>query len=296
MPPEAAAAPTPTASPTPAPTPTATAPVASPEPASPAPAPDLSFDNLGSADDLDFVEVPEETVVQPEATPPAAEVQPAAAPPAPVAEPAPTPPTPAPAQQPAQAQPAAPAPVQADNSPQGLVQQLEQHRAAVISALAAERFKLSPEEVSALDADATAAIPQIMSRVYYEAMQSTLMHLQNQVPRMVLGILNAQKTSDSATDKFYGQFPSLDRGKHHQDVLQFATMLRQTNPRISEQDLFAMVGAAVMAKNGISAVPAAPAARPPQPAPFVPATPGASVRVVPEPESPYAGLGQDWDQ
>lgn len=294
MPPEAATAPTPTASPSPAPTPTAAAPVASPEPAPVPSSPEPeSFANLGSADDLDFVEVPEETVVQPEA-PPAEPAQPAAEAKPPAPAPAPVPPA-APPAQPQQAQPAAPAPVQADNSPQGLVQQLEQHRSAVIQALAAERFKLSPEEVSALDADATAAIPQIMSRVYYEAMQSTLMHLQNQVPRMVLGILNAQKSSDSATDKFYGQFPALDRTKHHNDVLQFASMLRQTNPRISEADLFSMVGAAVMAKNGLSMQPAVAPARPPQPAPFVPATPGSSVRVVPEPESPFAGLGQDWD-
>lgn len=289
--PEAAPVQTPVASPSPAPTPVATPSVASPEPVS---SPDTSFENLGSADDLDFVEVESsEPVVQPETTP-AVQAQPAAKAPPPAPAPVQAPPQAAPAQQPVQAQPAAPAPGQVDNSPQGLVQQLEQHRAAVIQALAADRFKLSPEEVSALDADATAAIPQIMSRVYYEAMQSTLMHLQNQVPRMVLGILGAAQSSHSAEGKFYQRFPAIDRGKYHRDVLQFATMLRQANPRISEADLFTMTGAAVMAKNGL-APQAAPAQRPPQPAPFVPAAPGSSVRVIPEAESPFAGLGQDWD-
>lgn len=283
-------APAPDPSPAPAPTPDTT-------PASPTP--DSSFENLGSADDLDFVEVPEEPVAEPPA--PAVEEQPAvAAPPAPTPAPAPQPPPQA--AQPAQEQPAAPAPAQGsqpDDSPQGLVQQLEQHRAAVLDALAADRFKLSPEEISALDTDATAAIPRIMSRVYYEAMQSTLLHLQNQVPRMVLSVLNAQNSSTKAEDKFYGQFKNLDRSKHHNDVLAFATMLRQTNPKISEADLFAMVGAAVMAKNGIAPTLAPNGGtppRPPSPAPFVPATPGSSVRLVPEAPSPWAGLGQDFDE
>jgi hypothetical protein len=190
--------------------------------------------------------------------------------------------------------------VEPDNSPQGLVKQLEQHRSAVISSLAADRFKLSPEEVSAIDTDAVGAIPNIMARVYYEAMQSTLLHIQNLVPQVVMNMMKVQKQNDDVENAFYGQFKTLDRGKHHADVVQFANMLRGTNPQITQADLFAMIGAAVMAKHNLSNVqPNGSSGIPPrsaQPAPFVPAMPGAHVRVTPEPESPWAGLGKEFDE
>lgn len=261
------------------------------------------FANLGSADDLDAtIEIPSQTA----ATPPAGEAPaaPAEAPLVPTPEP-PKPPTPAaqpPQEQPA-AQPAAtPAPAQADlTSPQGLVQQLAVHRDAVLDGLAADRFKLSPEEIKAVDTDAVAAIPRIMARTYYEAMQSTLLHINNMVPQMVLNTIRAQRASDQIEDAFYGQFKALDRLKHGGDVQTFAKMMRATNPKITQQDLFAMVGAAVMGKYGLQNVPAAPGGngatpRTPQPPPFVPAPPGASVKVIPEPESPWAGLGKDFDE
>jgi hypothetical protein len=168
-----------------------------------------------------------------------------------------------------------------------------------MDALAAERFKLSPEEVSALDTDAVAAIPHVMARVYYEAMQSTLLHIQNMVPQVVMNMIKVQKQNDDVENAFYGRFKALDRTKHHGDVVQFAQMLRGTNPQISQEDLFAMIGAAVMAKHQLQA-PAQgmngnAALRQSQPAPFVPAAPGSSVRIIPETDTPFSGLGKDWD-
>ena len=202
--------------------------------------------------------------------------------------------------QPAPAEASAPGQGEPDNSPQGLVQQLEQHRGAVLNALAADRFKLSPEEISAIDTDAVGAIPHVMARVYYEAMQSTLLHIQNMVPQVVMNMIKVQKENDDVENSFYGQYKALDRMKHHGDVMQFANMLRGSNPKMSRADLFAMVGAAVMAKNGLTnPQPNGNSGVPPrhaQPAPFVPATPGASVRITPEPDSPFSGLGRDWDE
>lgn len=282
----------------PASAPSAPAPSApSPEPLADSP---QSFDNLGSYDDLDSVEVSADSV---EAAPDAAVVDQSTAaqsPPAPAEAPPPQQPQPVaakPVQEQPQAQAPAPGPVEPDNSPQGLVQQLEQHRGAVIGALAAERFKLSPEEVSAIDTDAVGAIPHVMARVYYEAMQSTLLHIQNMVPQVVMNMIKAQKQSDDVENAFYGQFNTLDRMKHHQDVIQFAQLLRAQNPRISQQDLFSMVGAAVAAKHNLQARAANGNGAVPRPAQhaFRPAPAGATVRVVPETESPFAGLGKDWE-
>ena len=301
-------APAPASAPS-APSAPAAAPSAPPVSPSPTSAPSSPagadpFANLGNADDLDVsIEVPSQTAAPPSAeAPPAAPkqappVQPAQVPPAEVKPPV-QPPQETPAAQPA----ATPSPAAADlTSPQGLVQQLAQHRDAVLDGLAADRFKLSPEEIKAVDTDAVAAIPRIMARTYYEAMQSTLLHINNMVPQMVLNTIRAQKVSDDIENAFYGQFKALDRLKHGGDVQTFARMMRQTNPKITQQDLFAMVGAAVMGKYGLQNVPAAPGGngatpRTPQPPPFVPAPPGAQVKVVPEPESPWAGLGKDFDE
>lgn len=280
----------------------------SPAPSTPAAAPsDTSFENLGSYDDLDSVEVSDGSVDAPlegaaggepaqGATTPLPETPPATPPPA-TAKPAQEPPKEQPKAAPAEA--STPGRAEPDNSPQGLVKQLEQHRSAVLDALAAERFKLSPEEISAIDTDAVGAIPHVMARVYYEAMQSTLLHIQNMVPQVVANMIKVQKQNDEVETAFYGQFKALDRAKHHGDVMQFAQMLRGSNPQITQADLFAMVGAAVMAKNNLSAPAtngAAGTPRPAQPAPFVPATPGAHVRVIPEGEAPFAGLGKDFDE
>lgn len=257
------------------------------------------WDNLGFTGDDDSVEVPVETVDEQPAAP-VVEVKPDATPP--VVPPPVQPPQPAPAAVTPPQEAASPAPAKAeapvaDSSPQGLVQQLEQHRGAVIEALAADRFKLTPEEATALDTDAIAAIPRVMARVYYEAMQSTLLNIQNHVPRMVKELLRTEKVSSDAESAFYGQFKTIDRSKHHADVIAFANGFRQMNPQISQADLFAMVGAAIMAKHGLGAAPAAPVVPNgggPQ-VPFVPAAPGATVRTTQEPVNPWDGLGKDYD-
>jgi len=137
-----------------------------------------------------------------------------------------------------------------------------------------------------------------MARVYYEAMQTTLIQIQNLVPRLVQNIVGMQKSHDEAEQGFYGQYPALQsaRSKVHNDVLATAAMFRKMNPQIGKDELFAMVSAAVAAKHGLSlAAPAMNGGRPPQ-APFVPAQAGAHVKVTPEPESPWAGLGRDYDE
>lgn len=235
----------------------------------------------------------------PKATP--AAVDPKTAKPAVVPPAAPT--EPAPAQPVASvAQPsAAPAPAE----PQSLVQQLDQHREAVIDGLAAERFQLTKEEADALELDATKAIPRLMAKTYYSATQSALLHIQNFVPQMVVQMVRAMREQEKAEDAFYAAHTHLDRGKHAADVNQFSQLFRTSNPQLPQNDLLAMVAAATMAKHGI--VPGAavgvqpnggkPAASAPQPRipPFVPARPGVGVRVSPEQESPFAGLGRDFE-
>jgi len=102
-----------------------------------------------------------------------------------------------------------------------------------------------------------------------------------------------------AEDAFYGKYKFLDRTKHAVDVGQFSQAFKSTNPALAQDDLLAMVAAAIQGKHGLvmpTAAPGAPPA-PQQPAipSFVPARPGTAVRVTPEAEGPYAGLGRDHD-
>lgn len=181
--------------------------------------------------------------------------------------------------------------------PQSLVEQMAQHESELIASLAADRFKLTKEEADALEVNAVEAIPRIMARTYMAATQSALLHIQKHVPRMIQNVVRMLDEQKKAEDSFYGRFKAIDRAKHAADVLNFSRAFRAANPQITQEDLFSMVGSAVMAKHGLVNQPAAPAApQQPQVPAFVPARSGASVQMVPEPENPFAGLGRDHDE
>lgn len=245
----------------------------------------------GDFDDIQLVETPE-PATETQATP-ASEAQPVT--PAPEAE------KPAPVQEPPKVEPAKPEAAPTAPSPpveeQGgsLQEQLTTHRGALIDALASERFKLTPQEEEALENDAVAEFPKLMSRVYLETMTAVLNHIQNSVPLLIRHQMGVLANERMAEKRFFEQFKTIDRAKHAQDILQFAQTFRQQNPRIPEADLFALVGAAVMAKHGLPAQIQGNGAATPQPTPFVPARPGSTVRITPEEENPFAGLGRDFD-
>ncbi len=266
-------------------------------------APVDEFSQLGLPDDEGSESV--ELASEPEA--PAAEVKPVTPPEvAPVASPAAKPAEPKAAAPPAVVAPKEPAAAAAPppSEPQSLNEQLTQHREALIDGLAKERFSLTPEETSALETDAVQAIPRLLARVYYESVRATLNHLQSHVPPMVGNFLKMKEAQTEAETAFYGRFPALNKKAHGMDVNQFAHAFRQQNPSVSADDLMSMIGAAVMAKHQIPMV--APAAQGtsgtlvngiPKPAspPFVPARSGATVTMTPEAASPFAGLGQDFE-
>lgn len=237
---------------------------------------------------------------QPGAPPAVPPVAAASAPAAPQAAPAQTPP-----QEPQTAAPAAPAQASAPTDPGSLARELEQHRDGVIAALAADpRFGLSQEEATLLETDPGKAVPQLLARTYYQAMSAALSHMNNFVPQMITRHIEGQRIQNEREATFYDKFKGLNKAKHGQDVLTFARIFRAQNPNLPMEDLFGLVGAAVMAKHGINGVASAPLGTPaggppPQPAittpPFTPAAAGTMVRTTPLEESPFAGLGQDWD-
>lgn len=289
-----AGAPTAPSSPAPStPAPTAPEPSSTPAPESPG----AEFAGLGTDfDDMVEVEVPAEGGEQP---------VPPAEPPKPVEEPTPAPPPAAEAKKPEA--PPAPAPegqkepASAPSEPRGLVEQLAQHRDAIVNELAQSRFALNKEDekafTDALDVDATKAlvdyVPKFGARVYYEAVTAALNHINQFVPNMIANTMKAMEQHQAVEKQFFTQFPQVQKDKHWNDVVTFANLFKQQNPRMSQADLLAMVGAAVVAKNKLNGAAAQPSQRRPSTPPFVPATAGAGVRVSREPDSPWAGLGED---
>jgi len=284
-----------------------------------------SFDGLGGFDesDIDTIEIqgadatagaPPKTT--PSATPSASappETPATAAPAAPQSATPQTPQAPAASPTPAAAQPPSPAPAPQEGAPSApqasvpsdpgqMLEMLEKNAKEVIDNLAASpQFALSNDEATLLETNPAQAVPRILARTYYQAVNATLAHINNLVPGMIDRHTRLMKAQQENEDAFYGKFPTIKKDLHGADVARFAQIFKQQNPQMTKDDFFAMVGAAVMAKHGLMNAPSAPAApvgaTPSTPAtpPFTPAKPGAAVRTTPIEESPFSGLGQEWE-
>ena len=94
-------------------------------------------------------------------------------------------------------------------------------------------------------------MPKLLSKVYYETMTSVVNHIQNNVPQLVRHVMDVAKAETSAEERFFGKFNAIKPDVHGQDVMNFARAFRQANPRVTEEELFALVGTAVMAKHNL---------------------------------------------
>lgn len=274
--------------------------------------PGSDFDGLGGFDEI---EVPAEVAAPPTPAPvknevvtPPASAAPQQAPqaqaPAPPVQAA-TPPQPAPQETPqvAQAAPGQPASVPADAA--SLLKEFDAHREGLIEALAADpRFGLTADEATMLETEPAKAVPKLLARTYFMAMNAALTHINNLVPNMITRHVEATRVQSEREGAFYKKFPALQREKHHNEVMNFARVFRQQDPNMGFDDLTSLVGAAVMAKYGIAPgmvangghAPASTGVQPAAPAPFVPARPGVSVQTTPLDDNPFMGLGADYDE
>lgn len=175
---------------------------------------------------------------------------------------------------------------------QDMLRQLDTERDKLIAGLAAERFALTKEEAEAIGTEPERVIPALMAKTYYSAVTSALMHIRNMVPTLAQEAFMEMMAAKEAEDAFYKKYPGLDRQKHGADAARIAMAFRRANPKISRDELESMVAAAVAAKYNID-LRSAPRV---ESRPFRPASPGNGVRVVREPESPFEGLGRDYDE
>jgi len=254
----------------------------------------MDWSSLGSADDLDHVEIPAEPppVEKPEVVPPAAPQAPA------VQEP-PKATHVAEAQSPGTT---ADRPLSAAD-PWRIAEGLEANREAVIAHLAQSKFALSENDIKELDSDVTVAVPKLLSRVFLESQMAMQKFLAQAVPGMVKQYNQVTGANSDAEKKFFDTHKALDskNPQHRETAVRIATLYRQANPGIPLEQLIQEVGPMVMASLRINA-PAATAAQPMQagrrPAAqgFRPAVNGGGgAPIAAEPSNEWAGLGQTYD-
>lgn len=281
-------------SPAPALTPSPT-PEPGPTPTPPAPEPNM-WDNLGSADDLDFLAIPP-TPAPPTPTPPQP-TPPAPTPPVPP-QPGATPPqqpTPAPTPQ---EPPAPPAAQLSASDPAGIADAIEQNRDAVLAHLASTKFAFSEDDIKDLETDVVATMPKLLARVFMEAQMSMQKFLAQSVPGMVKQYQTVSTANNAAEQKFFATHKGLDiqNPQHRQTVVRLATLYRQANPTMPLEQLIQEVGPVAMAALQVNAPAASPTA-PPRGGmpPFRPAVNGGGgSSPVAEPQSEWAGMGANYD-
>lgn len=279
----------------PASTPVSTPAPASVESSAPEPAAntdvDLSFIFGNEGDD------PADTIVAPVVTPPvAATPAPPPVPPVPPAgvEPA-KPATPAPAVPAEPVTPAAPAPTEPTSAaapqldpfdPTALASALVKDEAAAVQHVADTIFKLSDEEIEALESNTAETVPKLLAKAFIKSQVNMLQQMGRLVPMMVTRHGVVMKRHAENEGKFYSRWPDIkaDNEQHKALVNQYAAVYRQMNPTSTLQEMIERLGPMVMMAANIvptlpgaqpaSTSPLAPAGlRPPQPSPFQPAGP-----------------------
>lgn len=158
------------------------------------------------------------------------------------------------------------------------------------------QFALSTEQIAALEADAPAEVPKLLAHTYFRAVTTSLEYVKQLVPQLIAQHNRDETTHRDAEKEFFGKFKGLSREKHGQDIVNFSRAFAQANPGITRQQLFDMVGTAVMTRHGIVPQVQVPGSRVAAPA-FTPAANSAPIvqQTQVQENGSFMGLGQDYD-
>lgn len=270
--------------------------------------PDVPFSGLGDDfdefSDIDAFASTSSTKAPAVATPPA---PPATPPQIAVEAPAPQPPAAPPAAPDAAAQTApAATPAEAPAAPtdvppadlDALLTAFDAQAAEIFQQVAPQ-FQLTAEQITELETDAATAVPKLLANTYLKTIKTTMSMVKEIIPQMINQTIVRNEAAREMENSFFKQWNLLDRTKHGNDIRMFAQTFAAANPKMSQSELFSLVGAAVMAKHGLampSTAPAAsaPAASAPSFTPAVASAPVTHQKPVGE-QNPFAGMGFHFD-
>jgi len=217
--------------------------------------------------------------------------------PSPDTAPAAVPPAPAATQQPSVAEPAVAAQGQTPVPQQGaepvtsqavdatasspfeaFKREIEKNEGVFTQALAETVYKLDDATVEELNTSPEVAVPKLLARSHMQIVKNVVGTIAQQIPAAIAGYMAAEQQNRVLEDKFFSQWPQLDREKDRATITQIAANFRRQNPNASYDDTVRFVGAqAVVMLNKLPVANAAPQAAAPQQvrqAPFVPAANG----------------------
>lgn len=229
--------------------------------------------------------------VAPEGVKPPVE-DPAAAP-APT-EPAPEAPQPAPAEQP---QPEAPVPMM---TPEEVNAKYQEVRSNAIEALSKSYYRLDEDTVEKLrDGDPQEIVPQLLSKVYFDAVTMALGQMHQQLPAAIARHMQAQQTYDGYETAFFEVWPQLVKADHA-TISRLAQAHRVANPNATPEAAIREVGAQAMLALGISlegqtppASEVPPVVPAPAAVPFSPAQGGPAGVVAQRPVPAFTALDKE---
>lgn len=325
----AKAAPDPAAAADPTPTPDPAEPAAAPEPAKDVPevTKDGTIDSATMADflsdeedDLDDVDPvkdtapasssegpePEEKDEEPtppkDAPPEVAQTTPAepkpgeVEPPTPPVEPAPEQPLPT-APQAAPAEPT-PTPITMDE----MRENYQKTRKDMEVLVANEVYGFSEEQVQRLDDGDSSLIPELMAKVYMDAVTGATAHMLTHLPALVGQVLQGRDQTSVLEEKFYQFWPTIKKEEHAQDVSRFGAAYRQLYPDAPVEDFIRDVGAQVIvalkiptaeAKVEVEVGESSPSLVVPLTPAFQPAAAGGGGAAPTTPTNPYEALSDE---
>lgn len=174
------------------------------------------------------------------------------------------------------------------SDPVSIAHHLATNEQAAIDALATSMFKLTPEEVEALETDTVGTIPKLLAKGYVKAQHTMLSQLGRLIPQMIQRHTAVVVRNNENKGKFFSRWPDLKPDLHGALVDKYGATYRAMHPQATMEQMIEDLGPMVMMAAKVvpsvapaaSATPAAPMApvgangRPPQPSPFVPAVGG----------------------
>lgn len=267
---------------------------ASPSPSS-SPASSTGSGEAASGEAFDFgsmfAEPPEIPLAAPAVVAPTPTPTPQAPPVPPPAAPVEAPPAAAKPTEPTQAPAAPQAPGLDTFDPASLSQHLAANEDAAVQFTAENMFKLTPEEIEALETNMAEAVPRLMAKAFVKSQLNALSQLSRLVPAMIQRQTEMLKRNGENETKFYARWPDIKSEKHGDMVRKYAAVYRQMHPQTTLEQMIEDLGPMVMMAARVvpqvggvpSAQPANPVSRPalangrsPPPPPFAPAGAGAT--------------------
>lgn len=143
-------------------------------------------------------------------------------------------------------------------------------------------FTLSDAEAVALDERPSQVLPKLAARLMYDTMLSTYNATIAAMPSVVTRLMDVQKTSQAAEQKFFSAWPDLASQSVAPVVSAAVRAYRSANPRADLDTVIKNAGVMAMIQLGKNPLPSAPAAvAAPKPLPAGPVAPRNTTQVAP---------------